>query len=150
MKEFIVKAIDNGTVIDHIPSGSVFNVIKILKLDAIENQIFFGTNLDSKKLGKKGIIKVKDKYFEKDEINKIALFAPKATLIKIKDYQIIEKTTVIPPDKIEAAVKCVNPNCITNFENIKTKFKVLDKQDVKLLCHYCEKITERANFIIAK
>ncbi|MDD5570270.1 MAG: aspartate carbamoyltransferase regulatory subunit [Bacteroidales bacterium] len=150
MKEFVVKAIDNGTVIDHIPSENVFNVIKILNLDTFDNQILFGTNLESKKLGLKGIIKMKNKYFEKDEINKIALFAPKATLIKIKDYQIIEKTTVTPPEKIEAIVKCFNPNCITNTENITTKFTVIDKVQVKLLCHYCEKITDKENFIISK
>ena len=149
MKEFIVKAIDNGTVIDHIPSESVFNVIKTLKLDKSTNEIFFGTNLESKKLGKKGIIKVKDKFFKKDDFKKIALFAPNATLIEIKDYKIIDKWQVSIPDNLEGLVKCVNPNCITNFENnITTKFNVIDKEEVKLLCHYCEKITEKKNFVI--
>ena len=88
-KELKVSAIENGTVIDHIPAQSVFQVINILNLDNIPNQIMVGTNLESKKLGKKGVIKVSSKYFESEEINKIALVAPTATLIVIKDYTVV-------------------------------------------------------------
>jgi aspartate carbamoyltransferase regulatory subunit len=148
-KELKVSAIENGTVIDHIPSLSVFQVIRILNLDNIPNQIMIGTNLDSQKLGKKGIIKVSNKYFESEEINKIALVAPTATLIVIKDYTVVYKAKVEIPDNIKKIVKCINPNCITNHENIPTKFSVIDKVDLRLQCHYCEKITKKEviNFI---
>ncbi|MCD4745931.1 MAG: aspartate carbamoyltransferase regulatory subunit [Bacteroidales bacterium] len=142
-KELKVSAIENGTVIDHIPPQSVFHVIRILNLDKIKNQILFGTNLDSVKYGKKGIIKVSKKYFESEEINKIALVAPTATLIVIKDFQVVYKSQVEIPDKIVKFVKCFNPNCITNHQNISTKFDVIDKEDLKLHCHYCEKITKK-------
>lgn len=144
-KELVVSAIENGTVIDHIPTQSVFQVIHILNLDEFENQILFGTNLESSKYGKKGIIKVSNKYFEPFEINKIALVAPTATLIIIKDFHVIEKKKVEIPDTIQKFVKCVNPNCITNNENVPSKFKVIDKGESKLKCHYCEKITEKKN-----
>jgi aspartate carbamoyltransferase regulatory subunit len=148
-KELKVSAIENGTVIDHIPPLSVFQVIRILNLDNIPNQIMIGTNLDSLKLGKKGIIKVSNKYFESEEINKIALVAPTATLIVIKDYTVVYKAKVEIPDYIKKIVKCINPNCITNVENIPTKFTVIDKEDLKLQCHYCEKVTKKEvmNFI---
>ena len=71
-KELKVSAIENGTVIDHIPSGSVFQVIKILNLAAYQDQLLVATNLDSRKMGKKGIIKVSNRFFKSDEINKIA------------------------------------------------------------------------------
>ncbi len=145
VKEFVVSAIENGTVIDHIPAQSVFQVIHILNLDKYGNQILFGTNLDSNKYGKKGIIKVTNKYFKPVEINKIALVAPTATLIIIKDFRVIEKKKVEIPDTIETFVQCVNPNCITNHEDVPTKFKVLDKVDSRLKCTYCEKITEKKN-----
>ena len=147
IKELVVSAIENGTVIDHIPTQSVFQVIHILNLDQIENQVLFGTNLDSSKYGKKGIIKVNNKYFEPFEINKIALVAPTATLIVIKDFRVIEKKRVEIPDTIEKVVKCVNPNCITNFESVGTRFKVIDKIDSKLKCSYCEKITDKRNMV---
>jgi len=147
-KEFIVSAIENGTVIDHIPAKSVFQVIKILQLEESDDMVLFGTNLDSKKYGKKGIVKVKNKFFKNNDINKIALVAPKATLIVIKDYQITSKHVVQLPDHVEGIVKCFNPNCITNHEKVETKFNLIDKEEVKLRCHYCEKITDKKNMIV--
>ena len=144
VKELVVSAIENGTVIDHIPAGKVFDVIKILKLDESDHQLFFGTNLDSKKYGHKDIIKVCDKYFESAEINKIALVAPTATLIVIKDFQVVEKVAVSIPDTIVGIVKCANPKCITNHQKATTRFSVINKdEDLKLVCHYCEKITKK-------
>ena len=145
--ELKVSAIRNGTVIDHIPTESVFQVFKILNLDKTKNQVYFGTNLDSKKYGKKGIIKISDKYFEDEEINKIALVAPKATLIEIKDYDVINKTQVELPDHIEKIVKCINPKCVTNNQDIETKFTVITDHHgkMKLKCHYCEKTMAHEN-----
>lgn len=144
-KELKVSAIENGTVIDHIPTHSVFQVIKILNLAVYNNQLLIGTNLDSQKMGKKGIIKVNNKYFASDEINKIALVAPTATLIIIRNFQVIEKKRVEIPDTVENIVNCFNPNCITNTESVNTRFVVIDKNELKLRCHYCEKITARTN-----
>jgi len=144
-KELKVTAIENGTVIDHIPANSVFQVIRILGLDSISHQIMVGTNLESRKLKKKGIIKVSNKYFESEEINKIALVAPSATLIVIKDYTVVYKATVEIPDTISKIVKCINPNCITNSENIDTQFSVINKDELVLSCHYCEKSTKKEN-----
>jgi aspartate carbamoyltransferase regulatory subunit len=145
VKELVVSAIENGTVIDHIPSKNVFQVIKILNLENFDNQILFGTNLQSKKYGTKGIIKVRNKYFERDDINRIALVAPKASLIVIKDFKVVDKSTVEIPDNIDDIVKCINPNCVTNVENVGTKFTVISKEEVILQCHYCEKNTVKNN-----
>lgn len=147
-KQLKVSAIKNGTVIDHVPAKNLFKVISILGLDHIDNQITFGTNLESKKLGSKAIIKITDKYFEGDEINKIALVAPEAKLNIIKDYKVVEKQVVEVPDYIVGIAKCVNPKCITNVENVKTKFSVSSKKDVSLKCHYCEKITDQEHMVI--
>ncbi|MCK4677365.1 MAG: aspartate carbamoyltransferase regulatory subunit [Bacteroidales bacterium] len=146
-KELIVSAIDNGTVIDHIPAKSLFQVIKILNLEGFENQVLFGTNLDSKKYQKKALIKVRNKFFKIDEINKIALVAPTATIIVIKNYDVIEKIDIEIPDQIINLVKCFNPNCITNHEKIPTKFIVIDKDELQVQCHYCEKIMEKEEIV---
>lgn len=142
-KQLNVSAIENGTVIDHIPAQNLFKVITILGLERIDNLITFGTNMESQRLGKKAIIKIADKFFEKDEINRIALAAPHAKLNIIRDYNVVEKQLVEVPDSITGIVKCVNPKCITNFEKVKSKFTVIDKQTVSLKCHYCEKITDQ-------
>src|SRR5512133_570406 len=99
-KQLSVSAIENGTVIDHIPATNLFKVIQILGLDRIENQITFGTNLDSKKLGKKAIIKIEGVFFEDEDINRIALVAPDAKLNIIKGYEVVEKKLVEVPDNI--------------------------------------------------
>lgn len=136
-----VSAIKDGTVIDHIPAQSLFNVITILNLDKIKSQITFGTNLESGKLGAKAIIKVSNTFFADDEINKIALIAPHAKLNIIKDYEVVEKKIVDIPDEIKGIVKCFNPKCITNHEKITTDFKVISKEPIALKCKYCERIT---------
>ena len=136
-----VSAIKEGTVIDHIPAKNLFKVISILGLNKIENQITFGTNLGSVKLGAKAIIKVTNKFFKDNEINKIALIAPHAKLNIIRDYEVVEKRIVETPDTIKGIVKCFNPKCITNNELITTNFTVIEKDPIALKCHYCEKIT---------
>ncbi|MFN8209380.1 MAG: aspartate carbamoyltransferase regulatory subunit [Bacteroidales bacterium] len=147
-KQLSVSAIQNGTVIDHVPAKNLFKVIQILRLDHIENQVTFGTNLESKKLGKKAIIKISGIFFEDADINRIALVAPEAKLNIIRDYEVVEKKVVEVPDHITGIAKCMNPKCITNFESVQTKFKVVSKKNVTLKCHYCEKITTQENLQI--
>jgi aspartate carbamoyltransferase regulatory subunit len=147
-KQMSVSAIQNGTVIDHIPARNLFKVIQILRLDRIDNQITFGTNLGSKKLGKKAIIKISGLFFEDKDINRIALVAPDAKLNIIKDYEVVEKKVVEVPENIIGIAKCVNPKCITNFESVTTRFRVVSKKAVALKCHYCEKITNQENLHI--
>jgi aspartate carbamoyltransferase regulatory subunit len=89
-KELQVKAIKNGTVIDHIPSDKLFKVVSLLKLDQVQDRVTIGNNLNSKLLGKKGIIKISDRYYEEEEISRIALIAPVAHINIIKDYEVIE------------------------------------------------------------
>ncbi len=141
--ELKVSAIENGTVIDHIPQGHVLQVMRILNLENFNDQIYFGANLDSKKFGKKGIIKVSNRFFEDTEINKIAMVAPTATLIEIRNYEVVKKTGVSIPDEVVGLIKCFNPKCITNHEHVTTRFTVVDKTDIKVKCHHCEKITKK-------
>lgn len=143
-----VSAIQNGTVIDHIPSENLFKVITILGLDKINNQITFGANFESQKLGSKAIIKVSDKFFEDEEINKIALIAPHAKLNIIRDYEVVEKRIVEVPEEVIGIVKCFNPKCITNFEPMVSRFKVNSKSPIDLKCRYCEKITYEDQIVI--
>jgi aspartate carbamoyltransferase regulatory subunit len=143
-----VSAIENGTVIDHIPAKALFKVISILNLENLDRQITFGTNFDSKKLGKKAIVKLSNTFFIDKDINKIALVAPQAKLNIIRDYKVVEKKIVEVPEEIVGIAKCMNPKCITNNEKILTKFSVVSKHEVKLKCHYCEKITDQEHMEI--
>ncbi len=147
-KQLSVSAIKEGTVIDHIPAPALFKVVSILNLEELDTMITIGNSLGSKKLGKKGIIKLSNIFFKDNEINKIALVAPSAKLNIIREYEVVEKRVVEIPDEIHDIVKCVNPKCITNNEQVSTRFEVVSKSDVKLKCHYCEKITDQDNIEI--
>ncbi|MCF0178496.1 MAG: aspartate carbamoyltransferase regulatory subunit [Bacteroidales bacterium] len=141
--QLTVSAIENGTVLDHIPSEKVFDVMDILGLDHSGNTITIGINLDSKSLNKKGIIKVAERFFEDHELNRIALVAPTATINVIKGFKVVEKKHIHIPDELIGIAKCANPLCITNNQRITTKFRTIKKSDtIELLCHYCEKATD--------
>ena len=135
-KEMLVAAIQNGTVIDHIPSEKTYQVAQLLKLAEMDTPVTIGYNLRSKKLGKKGIIKVENKFFTDEEINRLSVVAPNIVLNIIRDFEVTEKKTVITPDDIRGIVKCNNPKCITNNEPMQTHFHVANGI---LTCHYCEK-----------
>ncbi|MFA6813114.1 MAG: aspartate carbamoyltransferase regulatory subunit [Bacteroidaceae bacterium] len=138
-QELQVAALKDGTVIDHIPCDKLFMVVQILGLEDMTNNITIGFNLDSKKLGKKGIIKIANKFFSDDEINRISIVAPHSKLNIIRDYEVIEKREVQMPDVLVGIVKCINPKCITNNEPMKTIFHVVDKDKCVVRCHYCDK-----------
>ena len=137
-KELQVAALQNGTAIDHIPPEQLFKVVSLLEIEKLKTPVTIGYNLDSKKMGKKGILKIADKFFEQDEINRISLIAPTVKLNIIKDYEVVEKKWVKLPGELTGIVKCNNPKCITNNEPMKTHFQVIDKENVTLKCGYCE------------
>lgn len=138
-KERLVAAIENGTVIDHIPADKTFQVASMLRLNELPTTITIGNNYISKLVGKKGIIKVENKYFTNEEISQLSVVAPNVVLNIIKDYEVIEKKRVETPDMLQGIVKCNNPKCITNNEPMATIFHVIDKKNGILKCHYCDK-----------
>ena len=147
-KELIVSALENGTVLDHIPADNVYKALDILGLKDIQSQITIGINLNSKLYGRKGIIKIADRFFKDEELNKLALIAPEATVNIIKDFKVVEKKKIEMPKEIVGIAKCMNPKCVTNHQPIPTIFRTLTKDGrVQLLCHYCEKITDTKNII---
>lgn len=138
-QEMLVAALQNGTVIDHIPSAKLFKVISVLHLEKMKTAVTVGFNLKSKKMGHKSIIKIADKFFTDEELNQLSVITPNVTLAIIRDYEVEEKKEVKMPDELYDIVKCANPKCITNNEPMRTHFHVLDKENGILQCHYCNK-----------
>ncbi len=138
-KEQRVSKIEEGTVIDHLTSDTVFKVAEILKLSSHPNLVSIAANLFSKKMGKKALIKIEKRVLTEEEVSKISVFAPDATVSIIKNFEVKEKGKVRVPDAIENVIKCSNPSCITNHENISTKFIVVEKDPLRVVCRYCER-----------
>lgn len=142
-KDNIVRRIENGTVIDHIAAGEGLHVARILNLGD-ENTSVVLTNVVSKRLGKKDIVKVEDKELSQSEVNRIALISPNATLNIIKNSQVVEKKNIEMPKIFDGTVNCPNMNCITNSnEPIKSKMILETPNPIKLRCFYCERIFSR-------
>lgn len=138
-KELQVAALENGTVLDHIPSDKLFTVVSLLDLQHMDTNITIGNNFESKKLGKKGIIKIADKFFTPGEINRLSVVAPNILMNIIRNYEVVEKKEIVMPSELKGIVRCNNPKCITNNEPMTTWFDLTNKEKGIIKCHYCEK-----------
>ncbi len=139
-RAFKVFTIKQGTAIDHITAGSALKIIRILNLAEHDKIVTVGLNFPSKRLGLKDIVKVENRELTPEEIARVAIFAPKATINIIRDFEVYKKFDAEIPEVIEYVVVCPNPKCITNNEQMSSKFHVLnEKNGLKLKCYYCER-----------
>ena len=141
--ELKIKAIENGTVIDHITANKALHILKILGLpDEEVINVTVAMNVFSRETGQKDIVKIENREIDHEELNQIALIAPKATINIIRNYEVVKKDKIILPNEITSIIKCTNNKCITNYENepLTSKFKVIESQPPVLRCHYCEKL----------
>ncbi|MBP2132445.1 aspartate carbamoyltransferase regulatory subunit [Methanomicrobium sp. W14] len=149
-KGLLISPIENGTVIDHINAGEALKVLRILGVTGFTKEaLSIATNVRSNlSLKKKDIVKISDRELSKEEVNRIALISPNATINIIRDYKVVEKVGVEVPKVLVGVVKCPNPGCITNSdEPIETKFEVVNGT---LHCVYCDNIitSDIADYII--
>ncbi len=135
-----VSKIRDGTVIDHIPAGKALAVLRILSITGKEGlRTAVLMNVESRKLGRKDIIKIENRELSSKEVNAIALVAPTATINIIRNYVVHKKLRVEVPDDIVGILKCPNPTCITNKprEHVVSRFKVASRSPLVLQCVYC-------------
>ena len=140
-KEMRVRPIKHGTVIDHITSGQALNVLKILGISGTTTAVVsVAMNVPSKVMGSKDIVKIEDRELEQEEVDRVSLIAPNATINIIRDFEVVEKYRVDLPERLEGVMKCDNPNCISNTsEPVISKFTV-NKKPVELRCIYCDHV----------
>lgn len=147
-KELVISKIERGTVIDHINAGKALLVLRILGIGVgSKDTVTLAMNVPSKKMGKKDIVKVANKFIGEEELNKIALIAPKATINLIENYEVKKKFKVKLPEFIEGILRCPNRNCITNSrEPVIPKFYIRLKDDkVIAKCYYCNRIIKNVD-----
>ncbi|MFC1768316.1 aspartate carbamoyltransferase regulatory subunit [Nanoarchaeota archaeon] len=140
MKEQKIPALKEGTAIDHIPSDRTPKVLQILNLSKIDDFVSIGMNLKSKQMGTKGIIKIANRLLTQSQLDKLSVIAPGSTVNIISDYNVKKKIIVKMQDKIKKVMKCPNPSCITNAEEVITVFDVKDKEPLQVRCRFCERM----------
>lgn len=138
-KDLMVAALENGTVIDHIPTDKVYTVATLLQLDNEPAPVLIGNNLQSKRMGRKGLIKVANRFYSDEEISRLAVVCPNIRLCIIRDYEVAEKKEVTLPEQLTDLIRCANPVCITNNEPMKTVFYVVGTERKTVKCRYCGK-----------
>ncbi len=147
--ELYVSKIKDGTVIDHITGGHALDIAKILGITGREKRVItIAINVPSKRFKMKDIVKIEGRELNPQEVHKIALLAPHATINIIRDYRVTEKQRVQLPKIIENIVKCANPACISNSnEPVQAKFYVEGEEPLLLKCHYCGHIMEKKDVL---
>ena len=139
-KKLQVEAISNGTVIDHIPAYVGFQILTLFKLTKTDQRVTIGLNLPSNALGKKDLIKIENTFLTEAQANQLSIYAPKATVNQIENYEVVRKLTLSLPETINGVLKCPNSNCISRSELATSNFRVRQDDDtVRLQCQYCEK-----------
>ncbi|MFM2475860.1 aspartate carbamoyltransferase regulatory subunit [Celerinatantimonas sp. MCCC 1A17872] len=140
-KKLQVEAIEQGTVIDHIPAGQGIKILRFLQLADANRRLTIGLNLPTHNDQAKDLIKVADTILTEEQANQLALFAPTATVNVIENYTVVRKFQVTQPQAVQGVFKCPNSNCITHTEKVPSNFHVQTSKtgQIKLKCHYCEK-----------
>ncbi len=148
-RELRVSKIKDGTVIDHIRAGYALDVVNILGITGKEKRVMtIAINVPSKRFRVKDLIKIEGKALSPQEVNRIALVAPHASINIIHDYAVVEKLEVKLPQIIEGIVKCGNPCCVSNSgEPVTSKFYVKHEEPLLLKCYYCGVSLEQADVL---
>ncbi len=143
MKELKIQPIKNGTVIDHITAGNSVKVLHILGIPrSSSSTVSVAMNVKSM-LGKKDIVKVENRELDPQEVDKISLIAPKATINIIRDFEVSEKYRVKLPEEIVGIVRCSNPTCVSNSnEPVDSRFIVISEDPPHIKCYFCEREPE--------
>ena len=143
MKELKIQTIKDGTVIDHITAGNAVKVLHILGIPkSTSSTVSVAMNVKSM-LGKKDIVKVENRELDPQEVDKIALVAPKATINIIRNFEVAEKYRVKLPEEIIGIVRCSNPTCVSNSnEPIDSRFIVMSEDPPHIKCYFCEREPE--------
>ena len=132
-----IEPIQNGVVIDHIEAGRAMQLYKLLNLGSLDASVALIKNVPSKKMGKKDIIKI-DADIDLD-FDVIGFVDPSATVVIIRNGELVEKRSIALPEKLTNVIFCKNPRCITSVEQeIDHIFKLSDPDKKEYRCMDCE------------
>ncbi len=142
-----VAALRSGTVVDHLNPGMALKALQLIGLPA-DATALIGVNLSSAKMGRKDILKLENFEIQPEQVERLAVLGPKASVCYIRDYTVVRKVQVRLPERIEALLRCPNPACITNHDRITTRFDVERQGPTLVRCHYCERLISEDEFVL--
>ncbi len=132
-----IDSIKNGLVIDHITAGQAMKIYKLLGLGSLDCRVALITNVSSRIMGKKDIIKIDADISIDTDI--LGYVDPGVTVNIIRDEVIVEKKKLELPARLTNVITCKNPRCITSTEQeLPQIFNLTDKENRVYRCLYCE------------
>lgn len=142
-KHLLIPKIEDGIVIDHVPSGLGTKVLELFQSlpEMRDVEVSLGLNYKSPKLGRKDVIKLHTRELPAHLFELVALVCPGATIKRVADYQVERRVVLELPDTIRNLVRCRNPSCITNYEELaESRFDCVDVEKQKYRCRFCERV----------
>ena len=134
-----VNGVHNGIVLDHIKAGTAMTIYNLLQLDKLNCCVAIIQNVDSKKYGKKDIIKI-DTELELD-LDMLGYIDSNITVNIVKNDERVKKLHLQLPETLTNVIHCKNPRCITSVEQeIKHMFKLVNVDKKAYRCIYCDAI----------
>ncbi len=132
-----VSKLKKGIVIDHIKANHGYKIFKQLGLDRIDDTVVLMRNVDSRKMGKKDLIKIEtDVHLNLDVLG---LIDPDVTINYVENGELVRKVRLELPLEVTGILTCRNPRCITNQEHVEDiRFRLVDPETKEYACEYCE------------
>lgn len=133
----IIGQIKNGIVLDHITAGMGMELYNKLGLGSLACQVALIKNAESKKMGRKDIIKI-DEAIDID-LDALGYIDESITVNIIKDGKLFKRKHLEVPERVVNILKCKNPRCITTTEQeLPHVFRLTDREHRVYRCIYCE------------
>jgi aspartate carbamoyltransferase regulatory subunit len=140
-----IEEIKNGIVIDHIKAGQGIRIYNWLGLDKVPYMVAFVANANSKKSGKKDIIKIDNTISINFDV--LGLIDPDITVNIIENERVTRKKKLQLPEKVENVLICKNPRCISSTEKYITHVFHLENPELRTYrCEYCDEIIPTGDF----
>ena len=138
----LVRKIREGVVVDHIPPGRAFTVLRVLGLlppKPYSGRIAIVINAESGKMGRKDIVKIEGYGVEDLSLEALGIVAPGATVNVVREYKVVEKRKLDLPEEASGVLRCPNPTCITRKEREKAtpRMRLVSRSPAKYRCVYC-------------
>jgi len=146
-KQQLVARLRHGTVVDHLSPGMALKALELIGVPQVSAALI-GVNLYSEKMGRKDILKLENLELTEDQVQRLAVLGPHASVCVIRDYEIVRKIQVKLPDRIAGVLRCPNPSCITNHDRLETRFDVERESPTVVRCHYCERLIRESEFTL--
>ena len=133
----VIDSIMNGIVIDHIQAGKSMQIYDALHLDELTCSVAIIKNAQSKKRGRKDVIKI-DSLIDIN-LDVLGYIDPDLTVNYIQDGKLREKRRLELPERVVDVIRCKNPRCIvTTEQELPHIFKLTDRANRIYRCVYCE------------